>query len=72
MGITAEDYDSRLAGQNGGCAICHTAPTTKLLAIDHNHETGVIRGLLCSNCNTGLGLFKDNPTLLQAALTYLS
>ena len=43
----------------------------KRLTVDHNHETNTIRGLLCSNCNTGLGMFSDNPELLIAAAEYL-
>jgi len=73
-GITVEEYEILLAEQNNGCAICK-APTGadgKRLAVDHNHETGEVRGLLCDNCNTGLGMFKDNPSLLAISINYLS
>jgi len=52
------------------CAICHSAPRARL-HIDHNHKTGKYRGLLCDNCNLGLGHFKDSPALLAKAIEYL-
>jgi hypothetical protein len=52
------------------CAICHNAPRGRL-RIDHNHSTGKYRGLLCDNCNIGLGHFKDSPELLRKAIRYL-
>lgn len=52
------------------CAICHSAPRSRL-HIDHNHKTGKYRGLLCDNCNLGLGHFKDSPALLSKAINYL-
>jgi hypothetical protein len=70
-GIGLEDYNRLLANQNGGCAICATLPTDKQLAVDHDHVTGAVRGLLCSACNIGLGHFRDNPQLLRAAIDYL-
>lgn len=66
-----------LVSQNGGCAICGS-PETRIvkgtlnsLVVDHNHETGVIRGLLCALCNTALGKFHDDPDLLRRAAEYL-
>jgi hypothetical protein len=54
------------------CEICGIlAPSHRRHAIDHDHETGEVRGLLCDTCNKGLGLFKDNPTLLSKAQEYL-
>lgn len=76
-GITVADYEARLAAQSGACAICrssfnvHRGTTAVRLAVDHDHVTGRVRGLLCSRCNTGLGLFGDNPTLLRDAIAYL-
>ena len=57
--------------QGGLCAICGRKQPEKWLAVDHDHETGVIRGLLCSRCNSGLGQFKDNPDRLRLAADYL-
>lgn len=74
--ITLADYAQMFADCGGVCEICKrpTAGRGKKnnnLSVDHNHETGKIRGLLCSNCNTGLGLFADNPDLLIQAINYL-
>lgn len=76
-GISVEEYQRLFDEQNGVCAICGQ-PETKIykgtmarLAVDHDHETGTIRGLLCNGCNTGLGHFKDNPKLLEGAINYL-
>lgn len=74
-GITSMEYEQILKRQGGGCIICGSRvgnKRTKFLHIDHDHSTGCIRGLLCSRCNTGLGLFHENPELLRAALDYLS
>jgi hypothetical protein len=60
--------------QNGQCAICASSDPGggfKNFAVDHNHTTGEIRGLLCTRCNRGLGLFKDDPVLTQLATNYL-
>ncbi len=61
-GITVEQYDAMLRQQNGLCAICGRAPKRFRLAVDHDHETGEIRGLLCTRCNLGLGWFRDDPS----------
>jgi hypothetical protein len=59
--------------QNGCCAICKEPESRdRELALDHCHDTGEIRGLLCSACNTGIGLFKDSPERLVAASEYLT
>jgi len=77
-GITLEEYDVMNEEQNGQCAICGTTggkyeETKKCgLSVDHCHETGTIRGLLCNDCNTGIGHFKDNPQLLNNAYEYLT
>lgn len=70
-GITLEFYRGLLASQNGVCAICLKVDDYYSLAVDHNHETGNVRGLLCSNCNLALGKFKDSPDLLRKAGEYL-
>ena len=77
-GLTLEQYNSLLKKQNHVCAICnlpetskHTNGTLKNLAVDHCHTTKEIRGLLCDNCNRGLGYFKDNAKSLKTAIEYL-
>ena len=78
FGISGEDYDHMFDQQQGVCAICKRPETAKdkdggprMLAVDHCHETGKVRGLLCTGCNTALGGFKDNVQLLDAAKNYL-
>lgn len=62
-----------LRSQGGGCALCHRPPRPgKVLHVDHDHETGSVRGLLCFTCNNALGDFEDDPGRLRAAITYLS
>lgn len=71
-GITAQEYDLLLLTQGGGCAICRReCGSGRQLAVDHDHDSGDIRGLLCKNCNTGLGLMKDSPALLRAGAAYI-
>jgi len=69
-GISKEDYLALLADQEGLCAICEE-DNDRGLVIDHNHLTGVVRGLLCRQCNMALGAFQDNPLLLLRAAAYL-
>ena len=73
--MTLEDYDKLYEEQHGQCAICGTdtpGGPGERFKVDHNHSTGEVRGLLCNNCNRGLGYLKDSPTILSKALTYLS
>lgn len=71
-GISQEEYNSLLAKQHGSCAICGKAPNARYrLAVDHDHETRKIRGLLCQACNTALGKFNDDISLLKIAIEYL-
>lgn len=73
-GLTAEDYDALLIKQNYGCAICGSRKGDSryhLLHVDHDHVTGLVRGLLCFDCNRGLGCFSDSPELLKQADKYL-
>ena len=70
--FTLFDYLQLLNSQNGRCAICGRTNTNgKNLAIDHNHKSGQIRGLLCEHCNFGLGLFGDDVRILERAIDYL-
>ena len=70
-GITREDYEARLAAQNGVCAICSRPPTDKELRVDHDHQTGAVRGLLCDDCNVGIGRLRDDAGIVLLALEYL-
>jgi len=75
-GLTPEEYADRLTFQQGRCAICYEPMTGKgkekdAPTVDHDHETGIVRGILCMRCNNGLGKFRDRPELLAAAITYL-
>jgi hypothetical protein len=66
-------YDRLLLKQDGRCAICKRLPYTKKgLVVDHCHETGIIRGILCSRCSSALGLLDDSPLPLEWALEYLA
>lgn len=69
-GMTGDEYDRMLAAQGGGCAICGGSQE-RALPVDHDHETGRVRGILCSSCNRMLGDAKDNISVLQAAIRYL-
>jgi len=72
--ISLAVYSALDATQHGLCLICARPPhgRVKLLVVDHNHVSGKVRGLLCSECNTALGLFYDDPRNLQAAIDYLA
>lgn len=70
-GMTWADYEKMFNDQGGVCKICgEPSVDGRRLAIDHCHETGVVRGLLCSHCNRGLGFYKNDPDLIMKALTY--
>jgi hypothetical protein len=71
FGITQADYDALLDAQGGGCAICGKRPGKIALHVDHDHETGEIRGLLCVGCNNALGRFHDDVALLLRAIGYV-
>lgn len=74
FGLSPTEYKRLLALQGGGCAICgaETSVNGQRLAVDHDHTTGAIRGLLCRSCNLGIGYFRDNPDLLARAVEYLN
>lgn len=69
-GMTEAEYEDLLCGQCGVCAICGTNPEGRL-AVDHNHDTKRVRGLLCRPCNSAIGLLKDSPEILRRAVEYL-
>lgn len=77
FGITIEQYEAMLTAQDGHCATCPTGEKinklgqTVSLAIDHCHKTGVIRGLLCGNCNVSIGMVNDNIDRLKALIAYI-
>lgn len=77
-GLTVEEYTNMLNAQRGLCAICNQPfqkhprnGEVEMFCVDHNHETGAIRGLLCASCNTLLGFAKDDTDILGSAITYL-
>lgn len=73
-GMTPEAFTERLLQQHTACAICsHPFSTARndVPCVDHDHDTGVVRGILCRKCNLGLGLLGDNATRLRAVLAYL-
>lgn len=72
FGLTSEQYDRMYAEQEGRCGICRNEPKgTHRLHIDHDHDTNIVRALLCSKCNTAIGLMDENTELLAAASRYL-
>ena len=73
-GITVDDYEMLLARQHYSCAICGSPECSsgRRLAVDHCHQTGQVRGLLCMDCNTSLGGFKDDVNRLMLAAQYLT
>ncbi len=80
FGLTPEEYDELLAAQNGLCAICgrperaakKSTGKPYFLSVDHDHETGRVRGLLCRTCNSAIGMLEDDQELFRAAIAYLA
>ena len=70
-GVTHDEYLALLEAQGGTCAICHDSAQQRALAVDHDHVTGAIRGLLCDRCNPMLGYARDSIAILEAAIEYL-
>jgi hypothetical protein len=74
-GLSREDYELLESEQEGLCAICQKSPVGRgkmnFLVVDHCHTAGHIRGLLCGNCNIAIGLFEDDPGILESAIAYL-
>ena len=73
-GLTLQDYQDLLTGQQGKCAICGTTDTSPHpnFCVDHSHATSKIRGLLCQGCNSTLGWAKDRIEVLESAIVYLN
>ena len=72
--LTLEEYYTKLKEQNHKCAICgiDEVDLERSLCVDHDHTTNVVRELLCSACNCGIGMFKENIDYLKKAITYLN
>lgn len=74
-GVSEVEYQALVQEQGGRCAICRNPPEGRgkggVLVVDHDHETGAVRGLLCGLCNMGLGKFADSPERLLGAVAYL-
>jgi hypothetical protein len=74
-GLTREQYKALYARQGRKCAICkrpERSARNKLLAVDHCHETGQVRGLLCTHCNRAIGLLQDDPKVVKSAAEYIT
>lgn len=70
-GIVRDAYEELLKKQNYSCAICRISGDDETLAVDHDHATGKVRGLLCGHCNKAIGMLRDSVTNLQRAIWYL-
>lgn len=79
FGLSIDDYNAMHVAQAGVCAVCQQMETALdsrtqrpiALAVDHDHETGKVRGLLCSRCNRAIGYMQDNPKIMLAAAGYI-
>jgi hypothetical protein len=71
--FTPEQYDELIEKQNNRCAICnrHQSEFQRTFDLDHDHNTGKVRGLLCHNCNNGIGHFKDDIEIMEKAIVYI-
>jgi Recombination endonuclease VII len=67
-GIGADKVDSLIQKQGGLCAVCLKRPATQ---VDHDHTTGVVRGIVCLLCNAAMGAFRDDPKLIRRAIAYV-
>jgi hypothetical protein len=72
-GLTVEDFERMLLAQHGRCAICESLPDGPhgVLVVDHDHMTDTVRQLLCNNCNTAVGLLRDDPVRAEKLAAYL-
>lgn len=75
FGITLKDYQAKLEAQGGTCAICKSSSPgrsdVRYFSVDHDHDTGKVRDLLCTRCNTGIGSLQDSSEILELAAEYL-
>lgn len=69
-GLEPEEFERIYAAQGRVCAICRKAPRRP--CVDHDHDTGAVRGILCTNCNSGIAMLGEDPALLRAAIDYLT
>lgn len=70
-GLTEDQYTFMWAAQGGVCVICLTETGKKGLVVDHDHETGAVRALLCANCNGAIGMLQEKPHIFQRAAEYV-
>jgi hypothetical protein len=70
-GLSASEYNEMLISQGNVCAICGKPPNEKIMAVDHDHKTGQIRGLVHRKCNLAIGLLDDDPEIIRLAADYL-
>ncbi len=77
-GITAKQYDAMFKVQGGKCAVCNNHEMVKIgrssisLSVDHDHETGAVRSLLCHHCNAALGMLREDPIIIESLLNYIN
>lgn len=71
-GITQAEYEAMVERQKGACAVCRRPPKTGRLHIDHDHDSGKVRGLLCMPCNSFLGKISEDVVILKRAVAYLT
>jgi hypothetical protein len=67
-GLEPDDVEALIRDQSGVCAICMKRPATQ---VDHDHNTGIVRGILCIYCNSAMGAFRDSPIIMSNAIEYL-
>lgn len=70
-GLSIEEYEAMVESQGGVCAICGNPPGKRRLNVDHDHETGIIRALLCGHCNRGIGYFREDVEVMAKAIEYV-
>lgn len=71
-GMSLEEYERLLTDQSFGCAICGNNNGNKVMFVDHDHDSGQVRGLLCTRCNCAIGLFEDDIEKMAKAIEYIT